>query len=112
METSYWSEEVEKLLLPPITIGNHEITVIVNDSSGNSKTEIFPLSIFPKRGVDLEVVSQSLTGDLSEGGSALYVLQMKNNGFDDTMLEFVLRILATDLYTSQVLKWNQVLYLF
>ena len=84
LETSYWSEEVEKLLLPPITIGNHEITVIVNDSSGNSKTEIFPLSIFPKRGVDLEVVSQSLTGDLSEGGSALYVLQMKNNGFDDT----------------------------
>ena len=39
--------------------------------------------IFPKRGVDLEVVSQSLTGDLFEGGSASYVLQMKNNGFDD-----------------------------
>ena len=84
LETSYWSEKVEKLLLPPIKIGNHEITVIVNDSSGNSKTEIFPLSIFPKRGVDLEVISQSLTGDLSEGGTALYVLQMKNNGFDDT----------------------------
>ena len=84
LETSYWSEKVEKLLLPPIKVGNHEITVIVNDSSGNSKTEIFPLSIFPKRGVDLEVISQSLTGDLSEGGIAVYVLQMKNNGFDDT----------------------------
>nr|ANV81042.1 hypothetical protein [uncultured Candidatus Thalassoarchaea sp.] len=41
------------------------------------------MTIFPKRGVDLEVVSQSLTGDLFKGGSASYVLHMKNNGFDD-----------------------------
>ena len=41
------------------------------------------MNIFPKRGVDLEVVSQSLTGDLFEGGSASYVIHLKNNGFDD-----------------------------
>ena len=78
-----WSEEVEKLSIPLINSGFHEITVIATDSSENSRTETFPLTIFPKRGVDLEVVSQSLTGDLFKGGSASYVLHMKNNGFDD-----------------------------
>ena len=83
LPNTLWSKEVEKLTLPQINVGFHEINVIATDSSGNSREETFPLNIFPKRGVDLEVVSQSLTGDLFEGGSALYVLQMKNNGFDD-----------------------------
>ena len=83
LESSLWSEDVEKFYLTPLEMGNHEITVIVNDSSGNSRTEKFPLTIFPKRGVDLEVISQSLTGDLTEGGNSSYVLQMKNHGSDD-----------------------------
>ena len=83
LPNTLWSEEVEKITLPQINVGFHEINVIATDSSGNSKEETFPLNIFPKRGVDLEVVSQSLTGDLFEGGSASYVLQIKNNGFDD-----------------------------
>ena len=83
LPNTLWSEEVEKFSLPTIDVGFHEINVIATDSSGNSREEIFPLAIFPKRGVDLEVVSQSLTGDLFEGGSVTYVLQMKNNGFDD-----------------------------
>jgi hypothetical protein len=78
-----WSEEVEKLTLPSINLGFHEITVVATDSSGNSRTEIFPLTIFPKKGVDLEVISQKLTGDLVVGGDAIYTLHMKNNGFDD-----------------------------
>ena len=83
LPNTLWSEEVEKLSLPLIDVGFHEINVIATDSSGNSREETFPLNIFPKRGVDLEVVSQSLTGDLFEGGSASYVIHLKNNGFDD-----------------------------
>ncbi len=83
LPNTLWSEEVEKFSLPLINVGFHEINVIATDSSGNYREETFPLTIFPKRGVDLEVVSQSLTGDLFEGGSASYVLHMKNNGFDD-----------------------------
>ena len=46
-----WSEEVEKLSISVINSGFHEITVIATDSSENSRTETFPLTIFPKRGV-------------------------------------------------------------
>ena len=84
LESSPWSSEVEKLNIPELGIGIHEVIIVATDSSGNSRTEAYPLTIFPKSGADLEVISQSLMGDLFEGGNAIYILEMKNNGYDDT----------------------------
>ena len=84
LETSSWSYEVEKLNLPKLAVGIHEVSIIAHDSKGNQRIENYPLTIFPNRGVDLEVISHSIALDSLQTGNALFVLEMRNNFNDDT----------------------------
>ena len=52
LETSNWSGEIEKFILPELEIGSHVVSITATDSKGNQKIENFPLIIFPNRGVD------------------------------------------------------------
>ncbi len=83
IKDSPWSSEIEKLNLSQLNVGSYEITIIVTDSKGNDKIETFPLMIFPKKGVDLEVISYSIIEDSQNTGNALLILEMKNNYNDD-----------------------------
>jgi len=83
LETSNWSGEIEKFILPELEIGSHVVSITATDSKGNQKIENYPLIIFPNRGVDLEVISYSISEDSLQTGKALFVLEMKNNFYDD-----------------------------
>tara|TARA_Y100001970_G_scaffold287137_1_gene411058 strand:- start:23782 stop:27138 length:3357 start_codon:yes stop_codon:yes gene_type:complete len=73
-------EDAEKVQLPPMETGNHLFEIEARDSSGNTGSISFYLSVAPAFGIDIEVLQQNVIGDQTEGQTVVFIVTMQNLG--------------------------------
>ena len=80
-----WSE-IENFMLPSMAQGTHELVIEATDSSGNSRNETFSLTVQPKRGAHISILSKSLSDDAVVGSQAELTLIVENQGTDQAFV--------------------------
>ena len=71
--------QIDKMTLGPFTSGTHIFSIDAYDSSLNHQNLAFGLAVSPSLGVDIELISTEVDGQLIEGNTVLFSASMKNN---------------------------------
>ena len=71
--------QIDKMTLGPFTSGTHVFSIDAYDSSLNHQNLAFGLAVSPSLGVDIELISTEIDGQLIEGNTVLFSASMKNN---------------------------------
>jgi hypothetical protein len=78
-----WSStETLELENTSLGLGDHEVIATATDSSGNTRTESYDLTVHPMRGAHLVVIEKSHSGGADIGSSVTFTVLIENQGSD------------------------------
>jgi hypothetical protein len=78
-----WSSiETIELENTSLGLGGHEVIATAIDSSGNTRTESYELTVHPTKGAHLIVIEKSHSGGVDIGSSMTFTVLIENQGSD------------------------------
>ena len=72
----------QRILIPDLSQGSHEIALTATDSKGNTIQEEIQLTILPMRGANISIIDIEFSGDPKVGGEATLIVTLQNQGSD------------------------------
>lgn len=76
-----WTSD-QRILIPDLSQGSHEIVLTATDSKGNTIQEEIQLTVLPMRGANISIIDTKFSGDPKVGGEATLIVTLQNQGSD------------------------------
>jgi len=72
----------QRITIPQLSHGYHEIVVIATDSKGNTNQAEIELTVLPKRGAHVSIIETEFSRDTKVGEEATLIVTLQNEGTD------------------------------
>ncbi|MAH98502.1 MAG: hypothetical protein CMA12_04015 [Euryarchaeota archaeon] len=72
----------QRIMIPELSQGHHEIVVIASDSKGNMIQEEIELTVLPKRGAHVSIIESKFSENPTVGQEATLIVTLQNEGTD------------------------------